>query len=357
MACSNCFNGCVETTSDQCVKYTGLNISTLEISNGDTLSAVIEQITTYLISAMSGAGIIPTITQGDLCALVSGYLPQQGDITLNDVISALFQSACDLQTQVDALDASITTIEAEYTSLACLTDGTSPSGTHDVLQAVIDKICLINAEIASIGNSLSTYVPISEIDSYIAAYLSSQSTDTRMYTKMVPYVAYPYFGSIGVNFSADGAGFGDWIKVNLCNGNNGTPDLRGYEIVGATAGMGGGQLETKVTGATYSMGSSYGEMAVTLTTAEMPAHAHTTTSTITPADHSHDLTLSENETATEIATNPAATSNRFIDVSTSSSAISTTSLSVSVNVHTTGDGNAHNNIPPVKAAYYIMYIP
>ena len=37
MSCSNCFNGCTEIISDQCVRYTGFNIPALGISNGDTL--------------------------------------------------------------------------------------------------------------------------------------------------------------------------------------------------------------------------------------------------------------------------------------------------------------------------------
>jgi hypothetical protein len=43
--CQNCYNGCVETTSDQCVKYTGVDIPELGIVKGDPLSLVLLQIT------------------------------------------------------------------------------------------------------------------------------------------------------------------------------------------------------------------------------------------------------------------------------------------------------------------------
>lgn len=37
MSCKNCFNGCVTTMSDKCVKYTGDDVELLGIENGDSL--------------------------------------------------------------------------------------------------------------------------------------------------------------------------------------------------------------------------------------------------------------------------------------------------------------------------------
>lgn len=50
MSCNNCYNGCVETTSDQCVKYTGLSIPELGITKGDSLSLVLLQITNAIVA-------------------------------------------------------------------------------------------------------------------------------------------------------------------------------------------------------------------------------------------------------------------------------------------------------------------
>ncbi len=52
-----------------------------------------------------------------------------------------------------------------------------------------------------------------------------------------------------------------WV---LCDGNNGTPDLRGRFVLGAV----------ESTGATYSAGNTGGEESHTLTIAEMPRHNH-----------------------------------------------------------------------------------
>jgi len=40
MSCQNCFNGCVEITSDKCVRYKGEDFPILGISTGDTLLSV-----------------------------------------------------------------------------------------------------------------------------------------------------------------------------------------------------------------------------------------------------------------------------------------------------------------------------
>ena len=45
MTCTNCFSGCVETTSDKCVKYTGNPIGFLGINTGDTLESIEKAIT------------------------------------------------------------------------------------------------------------------------------------------------------------------------------------------------------------------------------------------------------------------------------------------------------------------------
>lgn len=60
----------------------------------------------------------------------------------------------------------------------------------------------------------------------------------------------------------------------LCNGSNGTPDLRDRFIVGA--------------GSTYAVGATGGAASVTLTEAQLPAHTHAITATTASAgDHTH----------------------------------------------------------------------
>lgn len=63
----------------------------------------------------------------------------------------------------------------------------------------------------------------------------------------------------------------------LCNGSNGTPDLRTRFIVGAGSDAGTGETfnaDTGVISGQYAPGNTGGETAHQLTTAEMPAHTH-----------------------------------------------------------------------------------
>lgn len=97
----------------------------------------------------------------------------------------------------------------------------------------------------------------------------------------------------------------------LCDGTNGTPDLRDRFIVGA--------------GSAYGVGDTGGSNTVTLTAAQMP-------------EHSHDI----------ISYRPSGSGGSYISgtsSSTSGSAIATQSA---------GGGQAHENRPPYYALCFIM---
>ena len=67
----------------------------------------------------------------------------------------------------------------------------------------------------------------------------------------------------------------DWV---LCDGQNGTPDLRDRFIVGARNDTGTGvtfDAETGALSGTYGVGNTGGEVAHQLTIAELAAHTHT----------------------------------------------------------------------------------
>lgn len=375
MACSNCFNGCTEIISDQCVKYTGNDIPALDISNGDNLADVELKITTFIINLSTGTGIIPVIDPADLCPLVSGFLPGSGDITLNDVISALLQSICALKTNVDAIDATLTTLNADYT-IGCLSGVTASSDTHDVLQAAINKLCLTASELTALELDVTTnYVALADLNTLIQAYLDSIAPSNLYKNNMVPYVAYEYYGPL-TGFDVTGAGSGQFIDVYLCNGSNGTPDKRGRVAVGTTDGSMAGSIpmSSVVNPSTpgnpsYSLNSVQGLNNVTLTASQIPSHTHIATATSTADPHSHfiakdganigDLTNTsplDNEydggnnfsyrlKSTSGSANLGPTSNATVNVTTS------------VVVNATGGGLSHSNIQPTIGAYYIMYIP
>jgi microcystin-dependent protein len=380
MSCSNCFNGCTEIISDQCVRYTGYGIPALGISNGDTLAFVELQIANFIINLSTGNGIIPIINPADLCPLVNGFLPSSGPITLNNVISALIRSICSLKTSVTAIEATLTTLNANY-SIGCLTGVTSSSDTHDVLQAAINKLCLTATELTALGIEVDTnYVKLDDLNALIQAYLDSIAPSGLYKNNMVPNVAYEYYGLL-TGFDITGAGTGQWIDVYLCNGSNGTPDKRGRVAVGTTDGTMAGSIPmsaivnpTTPGNPSYSINGLAGANNVTLTTNQIPVHTHTATGTSTSTADPHSHFIAKRSTSNNGDLSPTLPlvsewdggsnfSYRLKSVAGSADAGPTGNTTVVVNTITSvvvdpaGLGQSHNNIQPTIGAYYIMYIP
>lgn len=367
MSCSNCFNGCTEIISDQCVRYTGYGIPALGISNGDTLAFVELQIANFIINLSTGNGVIPVINPADLCSLVSSFLPVSGTITLNNVISALIRSICSLKTSVTAIESTLTTLNANYT-IGCLTGVTASSDTHDILQAAINKLCSTAADLTALAANVNTnYVKLADLNSLIQAYLNSIAPSSLYKNKMVPYIAYEYYGSLA-GFDVTGAGSGLFANVYLCNGSNGTPDKRGRVAVGTTDGSMAGTITmspivnpSTAGNPSYSLNGLQGLNNVTLTASQIPSHTHTATATSTADPHNHqpanggDFAIWTNNPAN------AGSGSSGYEVSAtnhpSSTSNATVAITTSVVVNATGGGLSHSNIQPTIGAYYIMYIP
>jgi microcystin-dependent protein len=358
MSCTNCFNGCTDITSDKCVKYTGPAIPALGIETGDTLAAVEAAIFQFLVPVLTGEGVLPTIDSEIICEAISQYLPNCAEcdgFTLNDILTAIIKTVCSLQEQIDDIVEELAVLNADYDT-SCLGSEIG-GGTHNVLQAVLDKICLIDNAIAAVILDLVTnYVAIADIDTYIQAYLDSESN--FMYQKMVPWVAVPYFGSLSY-FDLTGAGTGDWIKIYLCNGNNtGVPDMRGRVPVGTTT-MGSNPFNPAVDpgipgNPTYILNAVGGVNNVTLTTAQMPNHTHNNTAVSTDAGHTHEIL-----DAAIFASNvlPNGGSGQYFQKGTGETETGVADITTVITNEAQGGGASHTNIQPVIACHYIIYIP
>ena len=376
MSCQNCYNGCTDIISDKCTKYTGNNIPELGIENGDSLFSVQQSIFSFLLSVIDGTSIKPEINQDYICEKISQYLGEQ-ELTLPNIINAILQTACDLQTQVTNVKSSVDTINTAYT-LNCVSGVTDNTNTHEVLQAVITKLCSVDTALTSLSLNVSTnYVKVSELNNLIAAYLSGGSTSTKLYHKMIPYTVVEFYGNLSGKFDATGAGLGEWEKIYLCNGNNGTPDKRGRVSVGTTTGMGGGTLDAAVDPSNsgnpnYSLGTKYGSCMVSLNITQIPSHSHTATNTVIDTGHFHYLSTVSGQTskpALSPSTYLASVNNEGNDgnyvlggtlealPSVGKSATSTTNISVQTSLSNIGGGLGHNNVQPSIGCYYIMYIP
>ncbi len=380
MSCNNCYNGCVETTSDKCVRYTGNTVEALSIETNDSLFVVEQTLINAVVSFLDGTGIDITIDPAAYCDLVVDYLPTCKPIcnppTAVELFEALVKAACSLQTQVTAINATLTTLNADYT-IGCLTGVTASSDTHAIVQAVINKLCQLGVDLAALALDVDTnYVKISNINTYIAAYLAGIAPSTNNYERMVPYIAYEYYGPVtGFNITT-GVGSGVWQKVYLCNGYNGlTPDKRGRVAVGAIDGMAGGALNPAVDpvvnpayNPNYTVNQILGSNSVTLLSTQIPVHTHVATVTDTHFHYQYANTVntidipvdSSNQVARALNLDPSSNLEYNMNATPLPATVGKTGLTqgtLEVTNANTGGGAEHDNKQPVIAAYYIMYIP
>lgn len=132
----------------------------------------------------------------------------------------------------------------------------------------------------------------------------------------------------------------------LCDGTNGTPDLRGMFIVGYDSG----DPDYDIIGVTG------GEKAHTLTTSEMPSHSHSVTgSTNTDGNHFHDYE-DRYSVGLEDVMGVGAQARDDLDnfQSKSTNTAGSHSHSVTGTALDTGGGQAHENRPPYFVLAFIM---
>ena len=362
MSCESCYNGCVQTVSDECVRYTGLDIPALGISTGDSLKMVEEAITSYLVPLLTGTG--DAIGLDISCPIVDEHLPDHTPNT-QELFTAVVHAVCSLQSQVFVIDDKIAELNSDYV-IGCLNGVTVSSDTHAIVQAIITKLCETVADLEALTLDVETnYVKIADFDALVAAYLASlPGGSTQYYLNMIPYTAVEYYGDIDVNFDGTGAGISDngFYKIYLCNGLNGTPDKRGRVGVGAIAGVPGASLDAAVNPTASTFNPDYavydvaGANSVTLITSQIPAHSHgataTSTGTISPNPHSHSYAGVNNPSGAGEGSRTSVPLNK-----TTSSVSLSVSIDTNVLVSNTGGGGAHSNLQPVLACNYIMYIP
>ena len=115
----------------------------------------------------------------------------------------------------------------------------------------------------------------------------------------------------------------------LCDGTNGTPDLRNSFILGA--------------GNSYTVGQTGGS-----TDAIIVAHTHTATSTVTDPGHSHSYTAPNQNSSTPSGGFPCTTT------TTGTTSTATTGITVATINQSTGTSGTNANMPPYYALAYIM---
>lgn len=147
----------------------------------------------------------------------------------------------------------------------------------------------------------------------------------------------------------------------LCNGLNGTPDMRDKFLVGAGLTYG---LLVLGGSATHDHNAATGQTAIT--TLQMPSHAHGVhddghTHGLSQSGHSHTYTAPNGTQG--VAPGAVSVPSSSINTSTQAAAISisvqTAAAGIIVQANGGGQGHSHgitadNHLPPFRALYYIM---
>jgi hypothetical protein len=116
----------------------------------------------------------------------------------------------------------------------------------------------------------------------------------------------------------------------LCNGSNGTPDLRDRFVVGA--------------GSTYAVDGTGGSA-----NAIVVSHTHTATSAVTDPGHTHTVPSGASGASNYALGGPAGS---FSSAQTTAS--NTTGITVATTVDSAGTSGTNANLPPYYALCYIM---
>ena len=121
----------------------------------------------------------------------------------------------------------------------------------------------------------------------------------------------------------------------LCNGSNGTPDLRDRFVVGA--------------GSTYAVNATGGSADSIVVT-----HNHTATSTVTDAGHDHDAITQVSGSSSSGAQFANSFSGSVNTTSTQMIQTATTGITVATTTANAGTSGTNANLPPYYALCYIM---
>ena len=413
---------------------TGVTHNIVKIQFGDTTLATFSQSTAFspspeipgIPTVFSGLTLNNTLFTGPsqfyANANVAAYLPLDSTITtINSTISATNLA---LSANIDAANAAIITANV---GMLDRVNELSAVGNLNLSTAVTDLTSYINSTVATAESNSA--VLISNVQSYVNSTLSNVTAanaaiasvssawqanavtqnsqiitlQTQVYANANVAAYLPiYSGNISANIvTAATPAYNDigtrvattayvhsvlpagmimmWggsvgsipTGWQLCNGSNGTPDLRDRFIVGA--------------GTSYPVGNIGGNTSITLSSSNLPAHTHslsltgtsgaagghlhTATSTVSDPGHAHTVTDSNIISGSGLYVYPQltgqtpSTTTRTTSTATTGVTVGTTVAAVADHTHTlsltgtsgsVGSGTSVDTRPPYYALCYIQ---
>jgi microcystin-dependent protein len=249
------------------------------------------------------------------------------------------------------------------------------------MAACLSNITEISRE-ECIGNSLPIINDnFTNMKNYVCSLETGQEGIIEQLQFLIPlYGVINFYGDIvlgGVNFELDGKGKQNIVQgidlraYHLCNGNNGTPDLRDRFVVGS-----GGTYVHREFGPLYNSTASLAFSSVKLTIPEMPihthgitepnggqGHSHTGSASSTDSEHSHKFkpptgTWEDSDTAgSDDGWQNDGGGKREGETQTDGKHSHTLSIdraTTDITINNEGGSLPHENRPPYMALAYIM---
>lgn len=188
------------------------------------------------------------------------------------------------------------------------------------------KSSVIGDSIVLTGTPLTTSVANGTYSLQIATAQFVANTAKQAVTEISPFIVPS--GGIIIWSGAQGAIPSGWA---LCDGSNGTPDLRDRFVIGA--------------GTSYTVGNSGGSK-----DAVVVSHTHT----LTDPGHTHRQTNNAPDVDTGTLATGGNSSGSQYSGSTVTSSASTQSATTGITVNSSGVSGTNANLPPYYALCYIM---
>lgn len=335
--------------SASCVIFPDIgNTPVFAINQGDSLSTVTLNILNAIDNISIGEGITLKNFNPGSCSvnnpLISNLGTNATSPSLEQFATAVSETFCQAFQQLSTLSSN-----SIYSAFSNLTPGclsfTNTSTPQQILQAIINQTCQNTTSV----NNLTT-----QVNNLSATVSTLQQQVSQIPVTpadlMPPYVPMPYIGPLD-NFDSTGKGYESkgYKNVYIMNGQNGTPDWRGYAPVGAIQGVpGANPVDPRVSSLTLGVNAKTGEVSHALTIAEMPSHTHN----VNDPSHSHTFTLfTENNGGGVYGSGYANTHTRGKQTYTTDPA------STGISISPTGGSQAHNNMQPSVGVVWIVKLP
>ena len=244
MSCKNCRNfddnSCPDKLPSNCINWQGEAHEELDICIGDSLTWVETKIIEKIKDLLKGRGIVLEDLDLSDCEYIETLLSAEEKNLLN-ILRVYKEAICELKEGVDNNAANLASFaDVSLYVLGCL-DDEDPCGDpltfKTLIQAIITKLCELNAQYEGIGASILDVIE-EGVGNFLAGGAitscggngysvsgSGASTVVKFEALVPPNCPILFTGSTA-NFDGFGVGLPNtpYCGWYICNGSNGTPN-------------------------------------------------------------------------------------------------------------------------------------